>query len=225
MEGPVSAGPENLKELCLMRISVLSRFALVSVVGALAFAAGAVADTQTENVYVDGQTYAINTGAAVVFDASPGLLEQSSPMFLIGFTVLPGTTGPIILPSGYQPQNNGLPSPVPYHDHVLSGAPGLGTSGTAGDYGASLQIVRMQYTLAYTYDPAFVPITSVDQIAAAAAAGKLLVLNAGPSVRSSGRIRKAPSDIGSSVATALLPRTGTHACADARKSFGPASRP
>ena len=63
-----------------MRISVLSSFALILVVVALGFASGAVADTQTENVYVDGQTYAINTGAAVVFDASPGLLEQSSPM-------------------------------------------------------------------------------------------------------------------------------------------------
>jgi hypothetical protein len=162
-----------------MRISVLSSSALILVVVALGFASGAVADTQTENVYVDGQTYAINTGAAVVFDASPGLLEHSSPMYLIGFTVRPGTTGPITLPSGYQPQNNGLPSPVPYHDHVLTGAPGLGTSGTAGNYGAPLQIVRMQYTLAYTYDPAFVPITSVDQIAAAEAAGKLLVINAG----------------------------------------------
>jgi len=162
-----------------MRKCALLVLALVSVVGALAFAAGAVANTQTENVYVDGQPYAINTGAAVVFDASPGLLEQSSPMYLIGFTVLPGTMGPITLPSGYQPQNNGLPSPVPYHDHVLRGAPGLGTSGTAGDYGAPLQIVRMQYTFDYTYDPAFVPITSVDQIAAAEAAGKLLVINAG----------------------------------------------
>src|SRR6266511_4999986 len=141
IEGPFRGPLENLKELSLMRISALSRFALVSVVVALAFVAGAAADTQTENVYVDGQTYAINTGAAVVFDASPGLLEQSSPMYLIGFTVVPGTTGPITLPSGYQPQNNGLPSPVPYHDHVLTGAPGLGTSGTAGDYAAPLRHV------------------------------------------------------------------------------------
>jgi hypothetical protein len=162
-----------------MRVSALFMFALVPVVAALAFAAGAVANTQTENVYVDAQTYSINTGAAVVFDASPGLLEQSSPMYLIGFSVVPGTTGPITLPSGYQPQNNGLPSPVPYHDHVLAGAPGLGTSGTAGDYGAPLRIVMMRYTLAYTYDPAFVPVTSVDQIAAAEAAGKFQVVNAG----------------------------------------------
>ena len=97
-----------------MRITALSSLALISVVATLAFVSGAVADTQTENVYVDGQTYAINTGAAVIFDSSPGLLERSSPMYLIGFTVTPGTTGPITLPSGYEPQNNGLPSPVPY---------------------------------------------------------------------------------------------------------------
>jgi hypothetical protein len=162
-----------------MRSKAVTSFALVAVVAALAFVSGAVADPQTENVYTDGQTYAINTRPTVVFDASPGLLAQSSPMYVIGFTVLSGTSGPITLPSGYQPQNNGLPSPVPYHDHVLTGAPGLGTSGTAGDYAAPLRLVRMQYTLAYTYDPAFVPITSVDQFAAAEAAGKLAVLDPG----------------------------------------------
>ena len=162
-----------------MHIKALTGFALVAILAAFVFVPGSAASPMTENVYVDGQTYAINTNAGVVFDATAGLLEHSSPMYLIGFTVLPGTSGPITLPSGYQPQNNGLPSPVPYHDHVLTGAPGLGASGTAGDYGAPLQIVRMQYTLAYTYDPAFVPITSVDQFGAAEAAGKLAVLNPG----------------------------------------------
>jgi hypothetical protein len=42
-----------------------------------------------------------------------------------------------------------------------------------------LRIVMMRYTSAYTYDPAFVPVTSVDQIAAAEAAGKFQVINAG----------------------------------------------
>jgi hypothetical protein len=37
----------------------------------------------------------------------------------------------------------------------------------------------MRYTLAYTYDPTFVPVTSVGQIAAAEAAGKFRVVNAG----------------------------------------------
>src|SRR5215204_2700640 len=160
---------------------IITGLVVAAAVTAIAFVPGAAATPLTENVYVDGQTHAINTGAAAVFDASAGLLEQSSPMYLIGFTVLPGTSGPITLPLGYQPQNNGLPSPVPYHDHVLMGAPGLGTSGTAGSHGATLRLVRMQYTLAYTYDPAFVPITSVDQFATAEAAGKLVVMNPGAS--------------------------------------------
>ena len=70
--------------------------------------AGASGPT-TENVYVDGQTYAINTGAAVIADANAELLNSASPMYLIGFSVVAGTTGPITLPSGYEPQNNGLP--------------------------------------------------------------------------------------------------------------------
>ena len=91
-----------------MRISALSSFALISVVATLAFVSGAVADTQTENVYVDGQTYAINTGAAVIFDASPGLLKQSSPMSLDRFHRSAGDDGADHLPSGYQPQNTGF---------------------------------------------------------------------------------------------------------------------
>jgi hypothetical protein len=167
------------KETILFGIRCFLLSSVVAVALVLGLASAEASGPLTENVYVNGQTYAINTGAAVIFDASDGLLNQASPMYLIGFSVVPGTTGPITLPSGYQPQNNGLPSPVPYHDHVLTGAPGLGTSGTAGDYGAPLRIVMMRYTLAYTYDPAFVPVTSVDQIAAAEAAGKFQVINAG----------------------------------------------
>jgi hypothetical protein len=148
-----------------MRINLVTSFALLAILAALAFVSGAVADPQRENVYADGQTYAINTRATVVFDASPSLLEQSSPMYLIGFTVLPGTSGPVTLPSGYQPQNNGLPSPLPYHDHVLTGAPGLGASGAAGDYAAPLRLVRMQYTPAYTYDPAAGKLAVLDPLA------------------------------------------------------------
>src|SRR5436190_15332790 len=157
-----------------MRVSV--SVLAVALFGLTSAGASAVS---TENVYVDGQTYAINTGAAVIFDASEGLLGSASPMYLIGFSVAAGTTGLITLPSGYRPQNNGLPSPVPYHDHVLTGAPGHGTFGTAGDQKAPLRIVMMRYTSAYTYNPDFVPVTSVDQIAAAEAAGKFTVVNPG----------------------------------------------
>ena len=80
--------------------------ALLLVAGPASARAGA---PETETVYLDGHTAQINTGAAVVFDASPGLLSHASPIFIIGFPVAPDTTGPITLPSGYEPQHNGFP--------------------------------------------------------------------------------------------------------------------
>ena len=116
----------------------------------------------------------------MIFDVTSGLLRQASPIFIIEFPVAEGTAGPITLPSGYQPQHNGFPpSPIPYHDHVLTSAPGLGTSGTAGSYTAPLRVVAMRYRWDYAYAPGFAPITSADQIAGAEAAGKLEILDAG----------------------------------------------
>jgi hypothetical protein len=149
------------------------RFHLISIVCAtLALllagpaSAGAVS-RDTETVYLDGHSAQINTGAAVVFDASSGLLGSASPIFIIGFPVAPGTAGPITLPSGYQPQHNGFPpAPIPYHDHVLLSA-----------LPAPRQIVEMRYSWAYAYSPDFVPITNADQIPAAEAARKLDIIN------------------------------------------------
>jgi hypothetical protein len=134
----------------------------------------------SETVYIQGDTAEINNAAAVIFDASASLLEQASPIYIIEFPVAPGTTGPITLPSGYQPQHNGFPpSPIPYHDHVLTSAPGLATSGTPGDYMAPLRVVAMRYSRTYAYSPAFVPITSVEQIPGAEANGELERINPG----------------------------------------------
>ena len=150
------------------------RFQLVTLVctAAAVLVGGAPATAiarDTETMYVDGHTVQVNTGAGVVFDASPGLLAQSSPIFIIGFPVAPDTTGPITLPSGYEPQHNGFPpSPIPYHDHVLP-----------SEQGVLRQVVELRYSSAYAYSPGFVPITSADQIPAAEAAGKLEIINPG----------------------------------------------
>ena len=116
----------------------------------------------------------------MIFDASVGLLQHASPIYIVGFPVAAGTTGPITLPSGYEPQHNGFPpAPIPYHDHVLAAAPRLGTSGTAGQYSATLRVVEMRYSSTYAYSPNFVPITGTDQIPAAEAAGQLEIVNPG----------------------------------------------
>jgi hypothetical protein len=138
---------------------------------AAAPASAPAAGLSTETVYVQGHTAEINTSAAVVFDASAELLGQASPIFIIEFPVAAGTTGPITLPSGYQPQHNGFPpSPIPYHDHVLTGEPT-----------PLLRVVAMRYSWTYAYSSGFVPITSADQIAGAEAAGKLELIDPGAS--------------------------------------------
>lgn len=157
--GVMRLRPHLLPLLC-------AAFAAPAIATGLALAAGPA----TETVYVQGHTAEINTGAAVKFDTSAGLLAHASPIFIIGFPVAPGTTGPITLPSGYQPQHNGFPpSPIPYHDHVITSTPGAGGE----PYAAPRRVVAMRYAAAYTSSPTFTPITSADQIPAAEAAGKL----------------------------------------------------
>jgi hypothetical protein len=143
-------------------------------------ASATAAGLATETVYVDGHTAQINTRVTVLFTASAGLLDRAAPIYIIEFPVAEGTTGPITLPSGYQPQHNGSPpSPIPYHDHVLTSAHGLGTSGTAADYTAPARVVALRYSWTYAYSPGFVPITSADQIPGAEAAGRLEPINPG----------------------------------------------
>lgn len=145
--------------------------------GAFVVLPAASAATNTELVYADGHTYRM-VGATLVTNASPGLLS-APPLYVLGFPA--SGTAPITLPSGYQPQCNPcLQEPVAYHDHLITGAPGLGTDGTArGDYKAPWRIVIMVYTHAYAFSRTFQPVTSDDQLAAAEAAGDFQVMNAG----------------------------------------------
>lgn len=148
-----------------------------------AFAAlplAAPAATNGELVYADGQTYTM-IGATLVTNASPGMLN-APPIYILGYRTAPGTTGSITLPSGYQPQCNPCAQePMAYHDHVLTGEPGAGTAGTAGDYLAPWRVVIMRYTPGYANSADFHPVTSDTELAAAEAAGEFLPINpAGP---------------------------------------------
>jgi hypothetical protein len=152
------------RSLQLLTIGAAAVAAALAVIGT-----GSAADP-TEHIYANGQTYTINTAAAVQLDASQGMLDEAAPFYIIGFPVPAGTTGPITLPSGYQPQNNGLPAPIPYHDHI------------AADVNNPLRrVVELRYSWAYAYSPSFVPLTSVDQLPAAEASGKLDIVAPGAS--------------------------------------------
>jgi hypothetical protein len=138
--------------------------------------AAASADPTREHVYVDGQTYQINPVSPPNFDAGQSLLDLASPIYILEYPVPAGTSGPITLPSGYQPQHNGFPpSPIPYHDHVLVAVPG-----DVG-YVAPLRVVQLRYTSAYAYSADFVPVTSYDELVAGEAAGIFQVINPGAS--------------------------------------------
>lgn len=149
----------------------------LAVAATLAIAGGTAAAPATEAVYADGQVYEM-LGVTSFTTSSPGLLS-APPLYLIGYPTSQAS-GPLVLPSGNQPQCDPCDhSPFHYHDHVLTGEPGSGTNGTAGDYQGPWRIVVMAYSPRYYMSPGFVPITSDQQIPAYEQDGRLLPLNPG----------------------------------------------
>ncbi len=156
---------------------------VLAIAGLGVFAGPAVGDQPTiDPTWADGQTVNM-IGSHLIVDArttSPNLYAHSEELYLLVFpqrTVPdPLTAGPITAGNGYHPQCNpcfhpGLPHPLVYHDHVITGAPGLGTNGTAGAFKGPWKIVVLIYNPDYAYSAAFQPITSVTAIDAAEATG------------------------------------------------------
>lgn len=135
--------------------------------------------------YVDGKIYYM-IGPRMIVNAivtNPELYAQSEELYLLVYPINPsGTdTEPQTLPSGYQPNcdpcyHPGLPGPFAYHDHVLTGAPGLGKNGTAGVFKAPWKIIVLMYDPAVIASPDFQPITSASDIDAAEANGMFVPL-------------------------------------------------
>ncbi|HSE11428.1 MAG TPA: hypothetical protein VLB69_02225 [Rudaea sp.] len=85
--------------------------------------------------------------------------------------------GPRTRPDGRP--DGGLPIPFVYHDHILSGAPGLGNDGTAGEFMGRWKIIVLMYNPSVLSDPNFKPVTSEVDLDAAEAAGEFLPINPG----------------------------------------------
>jgi hypothetical protein len=105
----------------------------------------------------------------------PNAYAHAEELYLVTY---PQATLP--LPSGYQPQCNpcfhpGLPAPFVYHDHVITGAPGMGNNGTAGAYKAPWKIIVLVYNPEYVSSRTFKPITSAADLDAAEEAGNVFV--------------------------------------------------
>jgi hypothetical protein len=136
---------------------------------------------ELDPTYANGQTvYMIGPHLIVgARESMPQLYAHAEELYLVVYPQqlppLPGA-GPITLPSGYQPQCNpcfhpGLPGPFVYHDHVITGAPGMGVNGTAGVFKSPWKIILLVYDPAYVSRTDFRPITSAAAIDAAEAAG------------------------------------------------------
>jgi hypothetical protein len=135
--------------------------------------------------YANGQTvYMIGPhmipGANVT---QPALYAQSQELYILAYPINPSGIGtdPQTLIGGYQPQCNpcyhpGLPPFFAYHDHVLTGAPGLGNNGTAGEFKSPWKIILLVYDHEVIKDPNFQPIKDANDIDAAEAAGMFQVL-------------------------------------------------
>ena len=161
-----------------MSRTMLRRVVGMSLAVALSLVVGtgsvAAATPGTETVWANGQEWTMLTPHAIT-NANPNLLESAPPLYVLAFPKN-STTGQWILPPGYAPQCDpclGVPVP-PYHDHLLTGAPGFGTNGTAGDYESPWRVVLMMYNPAFVLGGHFAPVTSDEDLSAAIAGGEFL---------------------------------------------------
>jgi hypothetical protein len=72
-----------------------------------------------------------------------------------------------------------LPPVFAYHDHILTGAPGFGKDGTAGDFKGPWKIIVLMYIPAFATQAGFQPITSDEDLVAAEANGEFLPIGSG----------------------------------------------
>jgi hypothetical protein len=130
-------------------------------------------------------------GPHIITDPNANEFAQSEELYIVAYPLNedPGTdTTPKSLPgSGYVPQCNpcyhfGPPESgdtFAYHDHVLSGSPGFGRNGTAGDMKGPWRIILLKYKADVLTDPNFTPVKSAAELDAAEAAGKFQPINPG----------------------------------------------
>lgn len=134
--------------------------------------------------WVDGKiVYMI--GPHIITNPNPHLYAQSEELYLLVYPLNPTgstTLGELTLPSGYKPNcdpcfHPGIPLQFSYHDHVLTGAQGLGKNGTAGEFKAPWKIILLMYNPEVANSPTFTPVTSASDVDAAEANGVFLPIN------------------------------------------------
>lgn len=165
----------------MRRISSVVKLAaaLAAVLVGPGSAVAAQAATKTDQVYAEGSTYTMV--AAHDVPATNAGLANMPPIWVMVFV-------PSAIPPAYKPQcdpcdhpnNANLPGGGDYHDHLLPGAPGLGTDGTAGDYTGPWMVTIVVFNPAFTHgNAAFQPVTSDTQLAQVEAASAAALASSG----------------------------------------------
>lgn len=139
----------------------------------LACGPASAAKPEIDPSYAAGNVYYM-IGPHIIPNPNASLLANSEELYIVVYPInKDGTnTGPLQLPGGYEPLCNpcfhpGFDPTWAYHDHVLTGAPGLGTNGTAGGFKAPWKIIVVMYSDATAADPNFVPFKSADDLESA----------------------------------------------------------
>lgn len=183
--GSTPLQPDRINSVQASQAQALSSSSSATAKSSVMAAPPSTGKPEIDPTYANGTTvYMI--GPHIIVNAretQPNLYAHAEELYLVvypqGSTPQPGA-GPITLPSGYQPQCNpcfhpGLPAPFVYHDHVITGAPGMGKNGTAGEYKAPWKIILLMYRPDYAGSPNFVPLKSEADIDAAEHAGNVFV--------------------------------------------------
>lgn len=164
---------------------VVASLALLVVTSGIVTAASPTGAGPAEPSYANGVTvWMIAPSKAQVTDGTRRVAED---LYLAIYPINPTgstTLGPLSLPGGYQPQCNpcfhpGVPLPFSYHDHVLDGAPGFGTSGTVGAYNPWWHVFIVIYNPAWFLAQNFHPVKSAAALDAGEAVGEFLPINPG----------------------------------------------
>ena len=123
-----------------------------------------------ENMYANDSTVHMSAPNAV----AAGGAQTSQDFYIVAYSFAP-PGAPIATANGYHPLCDpclfpGGPVP-PYRDVVLNGAPGFGTSGTAGTFNPNWHVFLVIPTAAWLADPNFAPVRSTAELDAGEAAG------------------------------------------------------
>jgi len=156
--------------------------ALVAVV-AIGATPGQAAKPPTEQMYANGTTvYMIAPPTSAT-----GGTNVPDELYLVIYPINPtgSNLGQLTVgTNNYAPQcdpcfHPGVPLPFSYHDHVLSGAPGFGTTDTAGKYNPFWHVFLVIYNPAAFTGRTFTPVKSATELDAGEATGMFLPINPG----------------------------------------------